>query len=453
MKFYASISIVLIAIATTDYFQLFFFAPERPPDFLGQTIHFSGVIVAEPEAREFNTRLLVKVSRSDLSTPAELAGKKILITLDRYSPTTFSYGDELDITGTLELPENFTGQTGREFDYVNYLASKGVSFQAKMPRVQVIGHDPPSRVIAALIKIKQAFVARIESALSEPQSSLASGILIDGKRAVSASMQDEFKRAGIVHIVVLSGYNVTVVVDAIFKMFTLFLPRVASIGAAAGGVILFALMTGATSTVIRASVMALLALLSRANFKNYDPGRALFLAALVMVLFNPRLLLHDPSFQLSCLATFGVIFIVPVYERFFRWLPERFGVRELVASTVIVQCFLLPLLIYMSSTVSLVALPVNFIVTPVVPVAMLASFIAACAAFVFSPAIASFLPLLVTPFSFPAHVILSYILFVAHFSSALSFAQVEVGSLSGFFMLVVYAVIGVGTWRLQEKNK
>lgn len=448
--FYTIIVSVLVALAIADYFQLFFFAPERPPDFLGSPVKFLGVIVAEPEAREFNTRVLVQVSRGGLTTPDELVGKKILVTLDRYSPVTYSYGDELDVNGVLELPENFTGQTGREFDYVNYLASKGVSFQAKMPRVQVVGHDPPSRIIAALITIKQAFVRRIESALSEPQSSLASGILIDGKRAVNASMQEEFKRAGIVHIVVLSGYNVTVVVDAIFKMFTLFLPRLASIGAAAGGVILFALMTGATSTVIRASVMALLALLSRANFKNYDPGRALFLAALIMVLFNPRLLLHDPSFQLSCLATFGVIFIVPVYEKFFRWLPERFGLREFVGSTVIVQFFLLPLLIYMSGTVSLVALPVNFIVTPVVPAAMLASFVMTCAAFLFvGPA-----HILVMPFSFLAHGILSYILFVAHFSSSLSFAQIDVGNLSGFFMILAYAGIGVGTrWLYKNSQK
>jgi hypothetical protein len=62
-RFYILISCVLLAIAVADYFQLFFFAPERPADFLGQSIHFSGVVAAEPEAREFNTRLLVKVSR------------------------------------------------------------------------------------------------------------------------------------------------------------------------------------------------------------------------------------------------------------------------------------------------------------------------------------------------------------------------------------------------------
>ena len=444
MKFYASISIVLITIATADYFQLFFFARSTPPDIVGEQIVLTGVVVTEPEPKEFNTRVLVKVSRDGLTTPEEIVGDTIMVTIDRYGPTTYAYGDVLELRGTLEVPENFMTETGREFDYVGYLAAKGVSYQMHMPEISVIDHDPPNRVIAVLIKIKQAFVSRIEAALSEPQSSLASGILIDGKRSVNKTMQDEFKKSGIVHIVVLSGYNVTIVAETIFKIASAFLPRLAGMGAAAGGIILFAFMTGATSTVIRASVMALLALLSRANFKNYDPGRGLFLAALIMLAFNPRLLLHDPSFQLSCLATFGVIFIVPVYERFFRWLPERFGVRELVSSTVIVQGFLLPMLIYMSGRVSLVALPVNFIVVPTIPLAMLASFVTACVAFIS--------PIVALPFSFFAHGILSYIISIAHFAATLPFAEIDVVNLSGFFMLVVYVAIGVGTWNIYSKK-
>lgn len=451
--FYVLISVFVVVVGVADYFHLFIFSENSTSAPSGSVVRFRAVVVSEPEEREFNTRLYIKVLEIEEGggggsvgdTKVSLVGEKILVTTARYSETPISYGDVLDVSGIIETPENFLGSSGREFDYIGYLQAKNINFRMSNPRIVFIRNEPSSKILQTLFAIKRGFISRIDAALSEPQSSLAAGILIDGKGSIDATLQDEFKKAGIVHIVVLSGFNVTIVADTIFKIFSLFLPRLASIGSASLGILAFAFITGGTTTVIRASIMAALALLAKAAFRNYDPARALFLTGVVMIAFNPRILLHDPSFQLSFMATFSVIVLVPIFEDLFHRVPERFGLRGLISATVITQFFLLPLLMYMTGTISLVALPVNFIVLPTIPVAMLLSFITACLAFI-SPFVA-------LPAAFIAHIVLSYIIGVAHWSASLRFAEIAVGNISIIFVALSYIGIGWWAWRRWKVKK
>lgn len=411
--------------------------------FADQEMQFRAVVSNEPEDREWNTRFVIKIIANDV-----LAGTKVLVTTERHR--NIAYGDVVEITGTLELPENFFGENGREFDYVGFLEAKGIAFRMRNPYLKTIGHNPPSRIVEALLKLKHFFAANLDHALSEPQSSLAAGILIDGKQSIDATLQEEFRKSGIVHIVVLSGTNVTIVAETIFKTFSAFLPRLVGISAASAGIILFALMTGGAAPVVRASVMALVALLCRSFFRQYNAGRALCLTAAVMVALNPKIFLHDPSFELSFLATFSVIFLVPIFENFFKFLPKKFGLRDTIAATTITQLFLLPMLVYMTGSVSLVSLPVNFVILPIIPLAMLLSFITGISGVVFGGLSAIFrgAEFFTMPPAFAAHIVLSYILGVAHWASSLSLSEVVVGNPPTVLVAVFYA--GVLFWAFKR---
>jgi competence protein ComEC len=274
--------------------------------------------------------------------------------------------------------------------------------------------------------------------LPEPQSSLAAGILIDGKQSINGELQEKFRKTGLVHIVVLSGYNVSIVAEAITKVF-MFLPRFAGMFSAIAGIIAFALITGASATVIRASIMAIIVILSRMSLRNYDPARGLFIASFLMLVHNPSILLNSPSFQLSFLATFAVIRVVPVFERWGSLIPKRFGLRDLVISNIVVQAFLFPVLSWMTGFVSVVSLPVNLLVLPFIPLTMLMNFITAMIGLV-PLSIFNFLAL---PFAFISQTLLSYELAVVNFFSALSFAEVSFRGFSiaiviGFYIVTIF---------------
>lgn len=425
--------------------------PTELDELVHQKVSLTGVLVEEQEKRDFNTRLTVRVDgvvENDFGAQKgggagrysenvrKIAPQKILLTTG--NPKEFHYGDLVRVKGELAVPENFYTETGREFDYVGYLQTSGTKFLIKNASVAVTGHNPPSRAVEWLFLAKRAFVDSIKRMLPEPQSSLAAGILIDGKASINGELQEKFQKTGLVHIVVLSGSNVSIVAEAMTHLFA-FLPRVFGIFAAAAGILAFTMITGATSTVVRASIMAILVLLSRLSLRNYDPTRGLFLATFVMLIHNPLILLHSPSFQLSFLATFTVVKVIPFLEfrRWFgsvaRFVPERFGLRELVVSNLVVQTFLFPILTWMTGFFSAVSLPTNILVVPLVPLTMLAAFLTALTGFV-SRVIA-------LPFAFVAQALLSYELAVVDFFAKFSLAQISFSGFSSGIVAGFYAVV------------
>lgn len=403
--------------------------------FINEKVTLTGTLVEEQERREFNTRLKVRVT--ELNNERLSDSEKILVTTS--GPRDFYYGDAVIVKGKLVKPENFYTDTGREFDYVGYLDSSGVRYVIRNASVQVVGNEPPSRIVSVLFATKRAFVNSLKKMLPEPQSSLAAGILIDGKQSINGELQEKFIRTGLVHIVVLSGYNVSIVAEAIGKAFS-FLPRLLGISFSIVGIILFALITGASATVIRSSIMAILVLLSRLSLRNYDPTRGLLIASFIMLVHNPSILIHSPSFQLSFLATFTVVKVVPFIEKikFTEYIPEKFGFREIVVSNVTVQLYLLPVLTWMTGSVSAVSLPVNILVLPLMPLTMLSCFITGLVGLLPGP--------FGMPFAFVSELLLSYELMVVDFFSKFAISQISFNIFStwmviGFYITTILAFL------------
>ena len=135
-----------------------------------------------------------------------------------------------------------------------------------------------------------------------------------------------------------------------------------------------------------------------------------------MILHNPKILVFDPSFQLSFLATCALIYVVPIVEKCLSRgvLTKWEEARSIIATTIGTQITVLPLLIYSMREVSLVSLPANILILFFIPYAMFLGFVATLLSYI-SITIA-------LPVTYLAHLILSWILFVGHFLGNLSFA-------------------------------
>jgi competence protein ComEC len=442
--------LIFVVAFTAGYFRnsLTIYLHERRvvlDDFVNEKVTITGVLVEDQERRDFNTRLTVRVREvegKEIARPAwwkfgfGLPQPKILATTN--NPKTFQYGDAVKIRGQLVRPENFYTDTGREFDYVGYLESNDIAFLANNVSVEVLGREPPSKILSGLFFAKRKFVQSLGNMLPEPHSSLAAGILIDGKQSINGELQEKFQRTGLIHIVVLSGSNVSIVANAIGQAFS-FLPRTLGLMSASVGIVAFAMITGASSTIVRASIMAILVLLSKFSIKKYDPARGLFIASFLMLAHNPTILEHSPSFQLSFLATFAVVKVIPMFEhwhwsgRVINFLPERFGLRELVTSNILVQAFLFPILTWMTGFFSAVSLPVNLLVLPLVPLTMLLSFLTGLVGLV--------LRTLGLPFALGAELLLTYELAVVDFFARSSWSQISFSPLSGWFVASLYVCL------------
>jgi competence protein ComEC len=136
------------------------------------------------------------------------------------------------------------------------------------------------------------------------------GILIGAKENLSEKMLEDFRKTGVIHIVVLSGFNLSILAEFIIILLSVFGRKISAIFGSIS-IILFAIMTGASATIVRASLMALLIILAKSFGRQTEALKLLFVAGFLMLVNNPMLLLYDPSFQLSFLATLGLIILAP----------------------------------------------------------------------------------------------------------------------------------------------
>jgi len=396
-------------------------------------VTIEGVVVREPDVRENTQHLYVKERES---------GELILITTDRFLEV--NYGDVVKVKGTVEKPETFETDLGRTFNYPGYLRAHGVTHRISFAEVQVISRGEGNLGIVFLLNLKHRFMSSLEAFVPEPAAGLGEGLLLGAKRAMGDELEEAFRRTGIIHIVVLSGYNIMIVAEAIMRLLSFFfLPRVRMV---IGVVVItaFALTVGLSATVVRASIMAVLVLIARATGRTTAILRTLTFAGLVMIAINPYLLAFDPGFQLSFLATLGLILLAPYIERVFHMVPTKYQVREFFVATIATQIMVLPLLLYLMGQFSVVAVVVNVLVLSMVPVAMGLSFITGVLGWISAP-LAVFV-------GYITNLSLVYILTVASLFSALPFAAFAVPAFPFWIVIVLYCALGCVLWRLHASE-
>ncbi|HAS81071.1 MAG: internalization-related competence protein ComEC/Rec2 protein [Candidatus Nomurabacteria bacterium GW2011_GWE1_32_28] len=387
---------------------------------LGQKAFFSGEIIDEPSIGDTNQKFSVEIKNNKDKTKVLLS-----VNLNEY----LKYGDEINFEGTLEKPENFITDQGKEFDYINYLRKDGIFYVMRYPTIEIVSHGNGNFIKNALFYVKEMFLNKMNLAIREPESLLMGGLILGEKASFDESLRQSFVDTGTIHIVALSGYNVTIVAEWIMKIFSSF-PKNIGLGAGIFSILLFVLMTGGSSTAVRAGIMASLALFARLIGRNYDVARALILAGIVMVLINPFVLVFDVSFQLSFIATVAVIFFAPKIEKYFLWVTTRFELRDIISVTCAAYIFVLPFILYKMGNLSLVALPANVLILPFIPFTMILGFLTGFTGIIWY--------VFAIPFGSLSFVLLHYELSVISFFSNLPFAALSVPNFPFILTLLIY---------------
>ncbi len=405
-----------------------------PPDIgqcVGHAVSGMGEVAADPERKEAGQVLVLNAKDIELasSTQKAICAQDILIRIKTKLYPRFKFNDAVSFSGNLSKPFNFKGDDGRSFDYQGYLAKDDVYYEIKSGTVALTTNKAAQvenlsflgsisqDVSSELFGLKRSFVNNLENSLGEPHAALAAGLVVGEKSALGSDLLNDFRTVGLIHIVVLSGYNITVVADAMRRMLS-FLPRVWGITIGGIGIAMFGILVGGGATVIRSCLMASIALSANLIRRDYSVTRALALAALVMLIQNPMILLHDPSFQLSFLATLGLVLLASPVEKRLKFIPDKFGMRGIIASTIATQIFVSPYILYMMGQLSIIGAIVNILVLPCIPATMLFVFLTGASGMVWMP--------LSHMFGWCAHLLLSYELWMVEHFARLPFAAVHI---------------------------
>lgn len=405
-------AILLISLGVGFFYYNFYynFGTERQNVVFGKALNFSGVVSGEPALNEKFQKIEVKL---DLPLKGEAT------VLAPLSPK-FDYGDKIGFSGIIEAPTEA---------YLN-----PISF---FPSASLIEKHKGFWIKEKLLNFKQGQIAVFRKLLNQDEAALISGITFGFRGDFTSEFKAQMSQSGTTHIVALSGYNIAILVSAIFFVFNRYISRRKTFYLTAGIILLFVLMVGAEASVVRAAIMGFLVLLAREIGRPHDGFRILTLTALVMALVNPSILHYDIGFQLSFLSLMGILYLEPILKMIFRLdkrAPSFFGWRENALSTFSAQLFVAPILIQSFGQFSLTSILANVLILEVVPLTMFFGFLL------------SFFGSILMPLGF----------LVSKFASILLWYQVEVirifswiripvgGAFISYSVIVIYYAVLIG---------
>lgn len=325
-------------------------------------VRIEGVITSDIEDKNANSRYTMAVHH--INGAAEEKKKKVLV-YEPY-PTKCVSGEAVSFTTKLRQPEDFLTKAGRVFPYRSYLRQMGIEATA---RREIGGCTGKREQHAFFARMRAHFVRAMHTFLPAEEATLLGGLLLGLRGALPAELLEAFRVTGLIHIIVLSGHNITMIAEAVRRVLKK-VPTTVSFLISLAVIVAFVLLAGAQMVAIRAGSMATIALIARATHREYDGIRALSIVAMALTLFSPAQVLFSISFHLSFLATLGLLLFAPSIEQKIEKIPEKFGIRGIVAATIATQILLLPYLAYAIGEVSIIGIPANILVLPIIPFAM-----------------------------------------------------------------------------------
>ena len=351
----------------------------------------------------------------------------------------YDYGDLLSVSCNAKAIEN----KDASFDYRMYMAKEGVLYQCDKGTAKKIGENAGNFLYGKIISARGVFEDKINKVLPQPYGALAIGLLLGGSGGLSKEIQKDFSVTGMTHIVAVSGYNVTIVAEYLILMgIFLGLWRKQAIWFALIGIVLFVVMSGLPASAVRAGVMSSVLLWAMKNGRLASAENAIIFAAAIMLWINPLLLRWDVGFQLSFLATLGIVLTSSFWEKSFVKKHQALGISEAIAVSLSAQIFVLPIIAYNFHIASLISLLANIFILPVIPLSMLLVFLLCLAGFIFAP--------LSVVFAWLVFLLLFYVIKLINILASFPWASVSIENIPVWWMVIYYCMLTVGIYFLKK---
>lgn len=339
----------------------FFEGPAVIPEEILLAKEVVGRIISEPQRHEKNIQALLKTEQGN-----------VLLSMAPYAPV--AYGDKVRIKGRIRRPEAFGS-----FDYPAYLARQGIYLVSYYPKITMIAREDRPSFQKMVIAFKERLRRPILVHLPEPHAGLVLAMTLGEQWRLSSSFQNSFARAGIVHVVSVSGLHITMISMGIFFLLVMIgFNRRSSFFVLIPFLACYIFLIGFSASAIRSGIMGGLTLFAYFSGRSAKMLYTLLLAALCILLWDVRWA-GDIGFQLSFASFFGLILVLPELTKWSSYLgkmytlPYPFLVRAqkiaipIILASFAVSLILLPLLAYHFGHFSLVAPLANILILPLTP--------------------------------------------------------------------------------------
>ena len=409
---YVMIALLLIGLGRGGMYQESF---QNIAQYYGQKVTINGYAL-EDGSYSYNGQLETVMSVETIND-APVTGK---VTVRGYEPALYR-NDTLEATGKI-------------------MPTKG----GKQGTMSYADITVTARSNSTIEDIRHSFIAGMQNALPEPAASLGVGILVGQRSLLPDDVATALQVAGLTHIVAVSGYNLTIIINAV-KRLTRRLSRFQTIAISAGLIYAFLLITGFSPSIVRASLVAAIGLAAWYYGRELRPIVLIMFVAAVTGFANPYYVWGDLGWYLSFLAFSGVLIVAPLIITLITKNKKELPLIPTIAiESFSAQLMTMPLIMYAFGRISTVGLLANSVIVPLVPLAMLTSFIAGVTGMVV-PQIAGWIGL-------PARILLNSMINLSEWMASIPYATVAL-QLTTITMLVLYSIIGIVVIGLKKRSQ
>jgi len=282
--------------------------------------------------------------------------------------------DEIEIGNRVEIKGTVQKARGRrnpgEFDYYEYLLTKEISALIYLRDVNNIKIDnrENAHFKNTIFQTRKRTSEIIDNIYNKKSAALIKGLLLADRSEIDYRAKESFINAGVIHVLAVSGLHVGFIVIIflfLFNRFNIYIRTLLTII----GLILFLLLTNSPPSVFRATIMAVVMLLSFLSNRGYNPINSLALAALILLQLNPSDL-FSPGFQLSFSAVLSILILYPLFKQKIDLLDVKNKIVKYLllfsAVSFAAQLGTLPFTLIYFHKLSLISLAANLFVIPLI---------------------------------------------------------------------------------------
>ena len=390
-------------------------------------VELSGKIITDPIIKSNYQQFVLE---TESINNRQIQKEKVLVS----APLSynFKYGDIIAAIGKLISSPKPTFPSN--FDYALYLSRQNIYTIFYLSDTGILDNKP-NPVKNFTIFAKKHISKKFEQFFQQPYSAILQAMLIGDKVSLESETKDKFINTGLIHLLVVSGLHIgfcVIIFIFFFKLFNLPLKYVYLL--TIPSVFFYVLITGANPPAVRAAIMASCILI--ALILNREPliYNAIALSALIILFINPQDL-FNASFQMSFLATLGIVYLYPKINNIFCNIKSKIlkNLWSVVAVTISAQIALIPVLLFYFGKLSIISLITNILIVPII-----GFIVGLCYIFYLVTFISNYLAVF---FSFLLTHILTIILMIIDFFSNLKYATIETVKPDIFEIIIYYVAL------------
>ena len=332
-------------------------------------------------------------------------------------------GTKINLSGEFSLPDLARNTGG--FNYRRYLNSQKIYGIIRSNKYYVSDLGNFNLIYYIQDEIYKSF----SKLFPQNEMGLVMGMMIGETKDISEDVLENFKVTGITHLIAVSGSNVVYVVILVQFIFKKFFGKRITYFISILFLIVFMLISGASASVCRATIMIILSICADIFFMKSDTFSNILTSALILIFINP-LVIYDVGFILSFGGTLGIVWLSKDFTTLFKRLGK---LSETLGVTCSAQLILSPIMMYFFNTFSILSIITNMIVVPISGSITILGFVIFIISKIYFP-IAKLLSGLL-------YVLLSFTIWLAEFFSKLPFALIKTITPNIFEMILFYFVI------------